>query len=468
MAGLWQMELRRPARSIPFLVFSLAVIVTMIRAVDQPSIDLGLGGTDVSLVPADLVLAALAAFAGQRLLRRGSLPRPARAITYAAAAFSVWLLVSSGINGFGAFVGAAKLLEYSLLGIGAVLFIQRRRELWLFVALIVAITSFAVVYALFDFFGGQPFGFLPDRSGAGGRQASFLGEHDLVALSTMALAFGLSALYAPSHGRFNRLAIVAVVAGGIGVTLGAAIAGLIGLYLAIATLLALAGVRRELSRRVVALTAVVAILVTGGTLALRSNELDAFLRFLGVEERSAVQDENAASWSQRLIFVYIGGRVFLEHPIVGTGWHGNLPAEEFARFVPDARAKFPDQPARYFPPNENGEYVPQQTYDQILFELGAVGAILFLVLGAATIRTVVAVGREWPRGDLDGAAAYLAAAWVAALAGGLTGAALFGGLPQTAVFWLTLGVAALTPSLMPPRAILPPRASSAELVSTAR
>lgn len=466
MAGLWQMELRPPARSIPFLVFSLAVISAMIRAVDQPSIELGVGGTDVSLVPADLFLAALAALAVLRLLGRRSLPRPARAITYGAAAFSLWLLVSSATNGFAAFVGAAKLLEYGLLGIGAVLFIQRRRQLWLFVALLVAITTAAAVYALFDFFGAQPFGFLPHRSGSGGRQASFLGEHDFAAVATMALTFGLSAFYASSR-RFRRLPVLAVVVGGIGVTLGASIAGLLGLYLAMAALLALGAFRHELNRRNVAVTALVAVLVTGGTLALRSNELDAFMRFLGVQERSEVQDENAASWSQRLIFVYIGGRVFLDNPVVGTGWYGNLPAEEFARFVPDARARFPDQPARYFPPNENGEYVPQQTYDEILFELGAVGALLFIVLGAATIRTVIAVGRSWPRGDLDGAAAYLPAAWVAAQVGGLAGAALFGGLPQTALFWLTLGVAALTPSLMPPRAIVPQSVEGSELVPTA-
>ena len=37
----------------------------------------------------------------------------------------------------------------------------------------------------------------------------------------------------------------------------------------------------------------------------------------------------------------------------------------------------------------------------------------------------------------------------AALAGGLTGAALFGGIPLAAIFWLTIGVTALAPSLAP-------------------
>ena len=39
-------------------------------------------------------------------------------------------------------------------------------------------------------------------------------------------------------------------------------------------------------------------------------------------------------------------------------------------------------------------------------------------------------------------AAYVPAAWLAAVAGALAGAALFGGAPLTALFWLTLGVVA--------------------------
>jgi len=116
----------------------------------------------------------------------------------------------------------------------------------------------------------------------------------------------------------------------------------------------------------------------------------------------------------------------------------------------------------------HGEYVPQQTYDQVLYELGAVGALLFLVLGALTARTALDVGRRWPRGDPDELAAYLSVAWVAALAGGLAGAALFGGIPFAAVFWLTLGVAALGPSLMPAHALAPERVEPAELPARAR
>ena len=72
------------------------------------------------------------------------------------------------------------------------------------------------------------------------------------------------------------------------------------------------------------------------------------------------------------------------------------------------------------------------------------------LLAAVTVRTAVRVARTWPRDDPDEPAAYLPAAWIAALAGGLTGAALFGGIPLAAIFWITIGVTALAPSLIPP------------------
>jgi hypothetical protein len=67
-----------------------------------------------------------------------------------------------------------------------------------------------------------------------------------------------------------------------------------------------------------------------------------------------------------------------------------------------------------------------------------------------TVRAAARVARSWPRDDPDEPAAYLPAAWVGALAGGLAGAALFGGIPLAAIFWITIGVTALAPSLAPP------------------
>ena len=150
--------------------------------------------------------------------------------------------------------------------------------------------------------------------------------------------------------------------------------------------------------------------------------------------------ELSSSWSQRLIYAYVGGRVFLDRPILGTGWHGELPPSDFAQYLPDARARFPGEPPHYFPP-ATGDFIPQQTYDQILFQLGLVGAAVFVALAA------LAVARAGSRTRIrfaDGA--YIPASWLAAFAGALAGAALFGGSPLTAAFWLTLGVVAADPT----------------------
>jgi hypothetical protein len=122
-----------------------------------------------------------------------------------------------------------------------------------------------------------------------------------------------------------------------------------------------------------------------------------------------------------------------------------LPPEEFARYHRDARERFDDQPPRYFPPADS-PYIPQQAPDQVLYELGLVGFALLIVLAGVVVRTAWRTSRAWPRGP-DEAAAYLPSAWTASLVGVLAGAALFGGTPIAAIFWLTIGAVAATAAL---------------------
>ena len=434
----------RSAVDLPLMVLATATVLSLIRSIDQPSFTIEIAGSEIDFVLADAALAVLAGFCLQRLLGRGSLPRPARALAISAAAFSAWLFLSSAANGADAVVAAAKLLEYGVLALGFVLFVRRRLQLWLLVGVLVAFTVVAVTYGLLAFFDAP---FVESRF-PGRRQPSFLGEHDLAALATMMLAVAVAALFTPHH-RLGRLPLVAGVAGAIGVVLGAAVAGLLGLYLAVGAIVAVAIVRGQATKRAVAVTLAVTAAITIGVLSLRSGDLGAFLRSVGIGERQEDTFGNAASWNERLIDAYIGGRVFLDNPILGTGWHGELPPEEYAHFIDDARARFPDQPATYFP-SADDLFIPQQTYDQVLYELGIVGALLFLVFAFVTVRTAVRVAAAWPRGDPDEPAAYLPAAWVAALAGGLSGAALFGGIPLAAIFWITIGMTAVAPSLAPP------------------
>jgi O-Antigen ligase len=427
------------AVDVPLLVLCTAVVLSLVRATDQPSLDVSVGGTEVAVVPADAVVALLGVLVVARLLGSGSLPRPARAITLAAGAFAAWLLASSAVNGAEAVVGAGKLLETGVLALGTVVFVQRRPHLRLLAGVVVAFTVAAVGWGLVEF-----------ARDPGERQGSFLGEHDLAALSTMSLTLALATLFVPGARR-GPLTVAAGAAGALGVVLGAALASLLGLYLACAALLALAAARGALTRRNAAIVVLVAAGVTAAALPLRSGDLGFLQEWFGDETEETRPGRYSASWSQRLIYAYVGGRIFLDNPVFGTGWYGELPPEEWARYLPDARRRFSDEPARYFPRPER-DFTPQQTYDQVLYELGLVGAALFLLLGAIAVRTAFRAGRAWPRGAPDEDLAYVPAAWIVSLAGALAGAALFGGIPLLGIFWLTLGVVALAPSLVPPRA----------------
>ena len=410
-------SVRQWSDDVPFLVFLATVPLCLLRAIDLPSI--GVGSLDVTI--ADVFLAATAVLATVRLRRQRRLPSPW--LLAAALGFAALILLSAIPNGGDALTAAAKIAAYAALILGAAAFLDSVERVNAFLAVVVIWAAAAAAVAFVGFVSS-------DR----GRQGSFMGEHDMAALATLAAAVGLARL----HGRRGHpgwIAVAGLAAGVVGTVLGASLASLLGLYLASAVVLVIALRRRELRLAPVAVTVALAVVATTGTLALRQGELGFLQEWFGTP--SDTPGANAASWSHRLVYTYVGGRIFLDNPVLGTGWHGLLPPEEFARYVPDARERFPDQPPHYFPPTDRG-YIPQQTYDQVLFELGLVGAALLLVLAGLAVRRA-AVAARLRSGDR----AYLPAAWLAALAGALAGAALFGGSPLTAMLWLTIGLVAV-------------------------
>jgi hypothetical protein len=416
--------LRRPASDLSFSVFLVAVLTTLLRSSDLPSIDFGAAGTTVSVGPVDVVLLATAVLAALRLRARRTLPSPW--LMAATAAFALLIVASAIPNGAAAMTSAGKLTELAALTLGAAAFLDTRDRLAALAELIVLYTIVAVFWGAVGFVG------------AGGRQGSFLGEHDLAAIATMTLAVGLARIHARS-GAPSILAGSAIVAGGLGITLGASLAGLLGLYLAVAAVLGLSLAHHRLRWKAVLATLAVTACVTAGTLSLRSGELGFIQQWFGPEPERPGQ--YAASWSQRLIYTYVGGRVFLDRPLLGTGWQGELPPEDFARYLPDARARFSDQPARYFP-RDDGTLIPQQAYDQVLFELGLAGAAVFLASMLLAAWNAIQTGLRWPLSGEHGHLAYVPATWLVGVTGSLAGSALFGGSPLTATLWLTLGFVA--------------------------
>jgi hypothetical protein len=417
VTALRHLELSRQLRDGRFALFLVTVALCLIRARDQPSIDVGIGSTTATIVPADVALVVLAVVSLAALSKRG-LERAAWAATISGTLFCAWLLATAVVNGATAFVSGAKVVELVALALGAIAFIRGRAHLDALAELLILFTLVADVVGVVKFI-----------SGGGGRQPSFLGEHDFAALATLPLLYGLALLY--ERGR-DRRAWLAIGAGSLGCVLGAALASLLGLYIGATVLLVVLALTRRLNVRDVAATLAVVVAVTGGTLVIRSGDLGFLQSWFG--KPASRPGQYASSWSQRLIFAYIGGRIFLANPAVGTGWWGDVPPSEFDRFLPAARKRFSDQPTRYFPAADK-PFIPQQTYDEVLYELGAVGGVLFLALLVSLARAAVRAARR-ARGRM----ASIPAGWLAASLGALAGEGLFGGTALAATFWLVAGV----------------------------
>jgi O-antigen ligase len=425
----------REAADPTYALFLVTVAVCLVRAPDQPSAEIGVAGTTVSITPADVLLIVLLGVVAVHLARGRFVPgRGSLAVLMAAGAFAAWLFGSSVPNGATAVVAAGKLVELGVLTLAAAVLIDRAERLAPLVVVLVGITVAASLVATV---GGL--------NDPGRRQESFLGEHALATVSTFALAVGLVALVA-GRGDLGRLPLIGGLFGAAGIIFGASFSSLLGLYLTTAAILLTARVRTTLRARATGWTLLVCAAITAGTLMIRSDNLG-FLEEWFSQSENTDAGATAGSWSSRLIYAYIGGRIFLDSPVFGTGWHGELPPAEYARYLPDARARYPDQPAHYFPP-EDDAFIPQQAYDQVLFELGLVGGVLLLALGIAAFWAAVRIARRWPRAGPREYAACIPLAWLLATVGALAGTALFGGTPLATLFWLAVGVAAAGPSLL--------------------
>jgi O-antigen ligase len=237
----------------------------------------------------------------------------------------------------------------------------------------------------------------------------------------------------------RRGAWVAVAAGAIGFVLGGATAGILGLVPA--ALLAAASAARHgvVRRRVLAGTLATVAVASLGILVLRAGDFGQFFRFLGVRQAQTSTSSDIQTYSQRTLLAYIGGRIWLHHPIVGVGWQGSTEPSAVGPELPAAHRRFPTLAPRAFP-GPGHEYGVQILYLQALADLGLVGFALALGwLGAGVAAGARAAFRAPP-----------AVAWVPALgvcwlvlALGLWAAmGLVAGIPLDALTWLAIGTVA--------------------------
>jgi O-antigen ligase len=412
--------LARPIWAREATVLAVALPFLFLHVEFQPGVSIGFGSTTVGVELSDLAVLAVVVAAAVAGLRHGfGVLRAALPLWLAAGALVAWIFVATFygplvLDGYPVLenlVTAAKFAEYALLALAVPLLVRSRDDLRPALALLVAWSVLATVVGVLQFLGADIFDAWP----AGFRQPSFLSHNDFAALSGAAYLLGL----------WSRN-WVAVASGALGLVLSAAVAGLVGIALAVGALALL--VRRERGR--VALALGLSGVVAAGVLALRSGDVGDFLRFTQDEEPRRTSD--VETYSQRTLLAYIGWRIFLDHPLTGVGWQGSTEPEAFEPQLSAARERFPDAAPLAFPSPERRHGV-QNAYVQALADLGVVGFVLLAAL--FTVGLAIAA-RAAIRGS------PLGLLWLL-LTVGLWGAqGLVTGIPLAALTWIALGLAA--------------------------
>ena len=416
-------------------MLALAIPPLFLHATYQPTLHLGLGGADVDVTLADLAIAVVLVAAMLEARHAGLAPlRRARWILIAGGAFLAvaWLSLLLPVLRDQDYplllrtVSVGKFTWYALLAPATLYLIRHPPDLRFLGRAVVVWSLAASSWGLLQF-AGVVNEFEGKRPGQ--REPSFVGIHDFAALSGAALTLGLIGLaYADGAPLGRSWRWPAIVTGALGVVLSGAMTAVIGIWLAAAAIAILAGRARVLKARALALTALVAVLVTVGTSLMRADTLTHFAEFLGL--RSSTDQTQVQSYAQRTLLGYVGLRIFLDHPLTGVGWNGSSDEFAFGPVLPAAHARFPDEPAEAFPSPEHPWGV-QNLYIQTLADLGVFGFGLLLLLAGTAV--VAAVRRP---GELQ----RVGLAWVLVVAGVWLGLGLVAGIPLLALTWIGLGL----------------------------
>lgn len=412
----------------PPLVAAAAIPFLFLHRNYQPGVDIGSAHVDLSDLAVLAVVVAGALSLDRRLLR-------ARAAWIALALFALLIAVSVvwGAAHFSEYPAhehlttALKWFEYMLLAPALAAVARRPQDL----------VPAAVTLAMWDVAAGvvgvlQFFGALSDLDGtpAGRRKPSFVGYHDYAALSGATLAIALLIVARGARSRTERnLAIAAGVAGGVGMVLGGAFDSLLGIVLAAGGIVLATKLRNP--RRLLAMGAILGA-VAVGVVMIRSSAVSDGLKFLGIKQGTGGASTHIQSYRQRVLLAYIGGRIFLGHPLLGVGWEGSQDPYAFNPYLDDAHKHF-DQPAEAFPSQQN-RWGVQNAYVQSLADLGILGLPAFLA--ALLVPAFVAYRRG------VGDPRVLGVALPLLVLGVWNGYGLVAGIPLDALTWLSVGVAA--------------------------
>jgi hypothetical protein len=422
------------------VVLAAAVPFLFLHATYQPTLSLGVGGSSVDVTLADAAIACVLAAATVRARRDGWRPLVrARVVLALAAAFVLAGAVSLATPSLlgedydltAHAISLAKFAWYATLLPATLLLVRSTLDA---VPLVRAVTAWSVAATTWGLL--QFLGLVSEFEGKrpGQREPSFVGIHDLAALSGAALVVGAAGV-ALGDGRPSgrRWSLVALASGALGVVLSGAMTAVLGLWLAVAAVLLGARAVRALRPRAALTLAVVVLLVTGGTAVMRANTIERFAEFIGLRER--VADTGVESYAHRTLLAYIGGRIWLDRPVTGVGWQASTEEWAYGPFLADARERFPNEPDQAFPSPDHPWGI-QLLYLQVAADLGLAGIALLLGLAAAGVTAGI-------RGLRSSPAALVGLGWLCVVAGVWTGIGLVAGLPLGALTWIAFGLVTL-------------------------
>jgi len=431
------------------LVLVAAVPFLFLHPTYQPSLGVGPITWNLTDVAVAAVVAAAAFSVATRADARLALAR-SWFVWLMLGLFLLWTLVSltwasANAPGYATgtrLVSALKLVELALLAPAATAVIRSAVERRALIIGVCVWSAFLSVVAALQFLGlvNEFEGRRPVQ-----REPSYIGVHELGAISAATLCVGLVALLSR---RWRLESKVAMVSGAVGVALAAALDAVGGLVVASAVA-SLAALRRRTTtlRRLTALAVIVAAVVVA-SVTLRASAISAFVEFLGVRTESTQTTTNVQSYAHRTLLGYIGVRMWLDHPIIGAGWQVSLEPSGFRRYLAAAHRRFPNEPAAAFPSAEH-RWGVQNGVIQTLSDLGVVG--LVLLAGAISAGARIA-WRTAARGGDAAATGAIALGWLIVAAAAFTGTGLLPGSSIEALLWLSLGTAASLATAGPRRA----------------
>ena len=418
------------------LVLAAALPILFLHVRYQPGFTISAGSTSVHVVLSDLAVLVVAALALWVWASDRPALRPGRWVWLAGAAFLAWSFAAvlyprwldESYDWHTHLVTAGKLAEYALLAPALAVLVRRRADLDLLLGVLVAWSVAASAVAVAQFFGWRILAGWP----TGWRQPSFLGHHDLAGLSGAAGSVALVWLVLPRPG-WGRFATAAAVSGAVGLILSGSTAGAIGFGLAAAAAFAVARWRTGAPRRRLAAIVCLPLVVVAGLVPLRSGDVGHLLRYFGLGPKE--KQRNVETLVQRTLLIYIGWRIFLDHPAVGAGFQSSLEHSVYSPYLPEAHRKFPSSPPRAFPSPEHPWGV-QNLYVQTLAETGVVGFGLLVAVFVSGL--ALAARRAW-RGPPE--VALLAMLWLLVCVGVWNALGTIAGIPMDALTWLALGLA---------------------------